>query len=623
MTWLQPQWLILAWAVLPLGVLVGVATWAYRRKLDRAFGPELARRVLPRSTRRRRTVRDLLFLVGLALLCVALAEPAFDKELVTVRAEGVDAVFAVDLSRSMDAEDVDPSRLERARREIQDLLQLMAGDRVGVVFFAGEAVARLPLTEDAKAVAWVLGEADTAVFRAQGSAVGKALDRAMDLLGRDQGQAGKVVVLFSDGETHDPEDALRAAREAAEAGIVVYTVAIGERPSPIPTRDGGELIHRGERVMSVPDFATLEEVARVTGGATVKSIPAASDMEGLYREIRSTVRAVQRETQQAESWRSAYQTPLLAGLLCWFVGVWLGDGVRRYGAASVVLLGLAMPSAHGAPVALVDADRAYRQGDFIRAERLLEELAVERAEDPGVWERLGAARYRAGDWTGAARAFERASALRGGDADALYNAGNARYRAGQLETALERFDRALALLPDHGPAARNRQLVAGELEARRAEQPPPPPEPSQGGDDEERGGSGEQEPQEPTEGDQQGDEQQAGQGEGEEQPRDQHSEDGSADAGEQPQQQDGSDGSDGGDPRDGDGRSEGVEPDELDGDGGEGGDDRSSAHATAGESGMGEADGRITPAQAERMLDAVEEGRQRVQYVGRQEERPW
>lgn len=627
MNWLHPEWLWASWLVVPLALLVAVATWRHRRRVDAAFGAELAMRVLPRGTRRRRNFRDLLFVGGLLCMGLALAEPAFDKEIVRVETEGVDLVLAIDLSRSMDAEDVSPSRLERARREIGDLLDLVVGDRVAVVFFAGEAIGRLPLTQDYKAVRWVLGEADTRVFRAQGSAVGKAIDVAREMLSRDEGKAGKAMVIFSDGESHDPEEAMRAAREAASEGLVIYTVAIGEEASTIPDGQGGVVTWEGAQVKTVPDFATLEEVARITGGATVTSSPSARDMEELYRAgIRSKVRSAKRDTQQAENWRTAYQFPLGVGLSMWLLGAWLGDGRRRFGAAaSMVLVASLLGGTAEAATSAYEADALYQAGDFRRAEKAFEELSLQTPDDGALFQRLGAARYRLGDFVGAATAWERASRLAGGDADALYNAGNARYRAGQLEGALASYERALGLEPGHAGASGNKAVVAGELAARRQEQPPPPPQPSEGGEDENEGGDGSEESPDPKPGDES--DENDGDGEGEDQPADSESQDGSDEQGDQ-EQQDPSDGK--GDkkgdqqgdspPSDG----EGVDPEELDGEeGDQQPQDAPESSEGSSEGGMGEPSGSITPAQASRMLDAVEEGRQRVQYVGREETKPW
>ena len=640
MNWIAPGWLWTQVLVIPLAVVVAVGAWWHNRRLREIFGDELLRRVLPLGVRNRRRIRDVFALVAFLLGCVALAEPAFDKEIIKVKTKGVDLVLAVDLSRSMDARDVDPSRLERARREVVDLLDLLTGDRVGVVFFAGEAYPRLPLTEDYRAVEWVFEEADTTMFSAQGSQLGKAIDVSRELLRRDEGKAGKAIIVISDGETHDPEDAVRAAQEAASEGVLIYGIGVGTDAAPIPLRDGsgGYLHSGGQQVMTNPDFETMREVARITGGGFVKSLPSAADMEGLYRSaIRSSVTAVERDTQQTEKWKTAYQYPLGAALGLWLLGSWLGEGRRRFGAAAAVLLAASVAfTPVGAGVAsaatLEEADGLYRKGEYAAAEKALEELSLQQPGDADLYQRLGAARYRMKDWLGAARAFEQASRLRGGDAEAEYNAGNARYRAGQLEKALARYDRALTVDSGHEQAAKNKELVSGEVELRRKQQPPPPPQPQQGDSkDEEGSGEGdsdqESESEQEQSGNQDGTSEGASEGDPEGDPSDAESEGGEPQDGESeanPQDQDGSaenptnrEGQDG-EPDQG---SDATNPDELDGDQGS---DEQSQDGIAGDGAeLGEEGGNITPAQASRMLDGVEEGRQRVRITGSTSDKPW
>jgi len=629
MNWIEPTWFWTQFLVIPLALVVAVGSWWHYRKLQSVFGPEMLRRVLPRGVRNRRRFRDLGALTCLLLGCIALAEPAFDKEIIQIKTSGVDLVVALDLSRSMNARDVDPSRLERARREITDLLSLLTGDRVAVVFFAGEAYPRLPLTQDYRAVEWVLEEADPSIFKAQGSALGKAIDVSRELLRNDEGKAGKAIIVFSDGEAHDPEDAARAAREAAGEGVVIYGVGIGEAASPIPKGKNGVLMHKGKRVMTKPDFDTLIEAARITGGRFTNSIPSAEDMEDLYQSaIRGSLRAVERETQQTEKWKTAYQVPLGVGLGLWLLGSWLGDGRRRYGAATAVLLALSIAPQAAQATTLLEADQLYRTDEFARAEKAFEELALHSPGDASLYDRLGAARYRQGDWIGAAQAFEAASRARGGDAESEFNAGNARYRAGQLEEALQRYDRALADSPDHVRAKKNRDLVSGELVLRREQQPPPPPNP---GDSEDEEGEGEGESEDQSEdsqqksGDQDGKSEGADEGEPDGNPQDADSSEGEPTEG-QPEGEPQNDGS-AQNPTQGEGSDEQPEdgsdaqaPSDLDA--GES-TDQSDPSGGGDPASMGEESGNITPAQASRMLDGVEEGRQRVKFVGRPSDKPW
>lgn len=628
-----PGWLLLLPLTAALAVGVAFAGLAHRRRLGRVLSGPMLARVLPASVRRRRLLRDAAALAGLAGIALALAEPRFDKVVQTVQSRGTDVVLLLDLSRSMDARDVDPSRLERARREIADLGRLIEGDRVGLVLFAGGAYPRLPLTADFRAVELVASEVDTESFTTQGSDLGAALRVALELLSRSEEQAGQALLVLSDGETHDPDDALAAANEAADRGIPVFVMGIGVEAAPIPTRDGRPLSYKGEEVRTAPDFEILKQVAKVTGGAFVSSNASSRDMEGLYGELRGAVRAVQRSSHQREQWRSAFQWPLslAAGLL--LLSAWVGDGRRAFGAATALAAALLLASSPAfAQDPLAEADRLYREGRYPQAVEKLVELTLESAEDPALFDRLGAARYRAGDFEGAARAWEQAAELRGGDADALYNSGNAHYRAGRLDRARERYDQALERAPDHPGAAANRQLVEQELMARRQPKPPPPPKPGEG---EKQGEGGQGDQQEPSAGQGQGDQEdgeQEGegpdgppqQGEGEPAPagRPGPGEDGSdPNRGEtrDPQADQGSGGTSDLPPEDQ--GSEAVDPSAVgEAEPGAEGEDA----AAAGGGGVeGGGEGPITAGQAERLLESVEEGSPRTVVQGRPEGKPW
>lgn len=334
MNWARPDWLLALPIVALLAVIVAVGAYWHRRRLASVFDGEVYEQVLPRSVRRRRFVRDALAIAGLALAVIALAEPRFDKELQTVEARGTDIMLVVDLSRSMDARDVEPSRLERARREITDLVRVLEGDRVGLVVFAGGAYARMPLTVDYGAILTIADELRSDTFTAQGSAFGDAIRLAVESLQRSRDQAGQAILLLSDGEAHEGDDARAAAELAASEGIAIYTMGIGEQSSRIPDA-AGWLTWEGEIVETTPDFEMLKDLSRATGGAFVKSVAAPTDIQGLYRdEMRRRLRAVQRAADSREVWRSAFQWPLGLAVLCLLASAWLGDGRRPWGQAA-------------------------------------------------------------------------------------------------------------------------------------------------------------------------------------------------------------------------------------------------------------------------------------------------
>lgn len=640
-------WLLLA--VPALAALMLVMGSVHTRRLRRLFRGDLADRIRPPGVRRRRTARDVLLLLALSCGIVALAGPRFDKQVQLVKAKGVDIVLAIDLSRSMDAEDVDPSRLERVRREVADLVELLEGDRVGLVIYAGGAYPRMPLSQDHQALKMLVEEMSTRDFQAQGSALAEAIAVGADLLTRDdESTAGKALVILSDGEVHDVTGVHAAAAEARDAGVRIFTMGIGEAAAPIPLGGGHWQEDRaGRRVLTTPNPDLLRELARIGGGAFVQSGPSDADMRRLYRdEIRGMLQAGTREVRPKVTWRQAWPYPLALGVLAALVASWLGEGRRKWGLAAAVLLaaGLATMSTPALAQSLVDGDDAYRDGRYVEAERIFNELTYDDPGNPDLYERLGAARYKAGDFEGAARAWERQSQLEGGDPDALFNAGNAHTRSGRLEEALERYDQAID--GGHQGAQQNRELVAGELERRRLEQQQREQEQqqeqqqqqggegqdgdeSQGGEAGEQGAEGQpqsgQPPQDGQEqgegeegkegdedGEQEGQEQAAsGQAEGERDPssREQSGENPTEDAGGRKQTSDDQERKD--DSEDG-----ALDPNDVDPEGNDG-------DPVAGQEGEVEDPEALAAQQAEKLLDGVKEGRPRVTVPGRSGDKPW
>ncbi len=610
MTIAQPLWFF-AWVA--VAVLALVLVWASRRSLARwraVFSDVLLERVAPGHVLRRRAARRTLAIAGLALTVLALAEPRYGKGFQTLTGKGADVVIVLDLSRSMAAQDVEPSRMERARREILDLLDVVEGDRIGLVVYAGGAIPRMPLTVDHVALKQLIQELSPGTFVAQGSALDAGLRSALGMLQEDDTQrGGQAILVLSDGEVHRPSDAFEAAREVSDAGVVIYAMGIGRTPAPIPDGKRGFVQDRGEVVLSDPDPSALREVARLTGGAYVDSVASSQDIEQLYtQEMRRNLEAVERMTVQREVWNSGYTWPLSLGFVCLLCSAWLGDGRRRLLPAVVVmsLVGFAAPlSAEAAPAEeLAEADRLYRAERFDEAANELTDLMLDWPGDVDVLDRLGAARYRAGDYDGAARAWDEAARLQGeGSNSRLFNSANAHYQAGRLEESVRRYDELLEADPSHEGATNNRELVASEIERRRQMQPPPPPPPQEGeGEDSE--GEGEEDSSEPQEGDQEGDEQ--GDASEAQQGEDPDGESGS------PQEANPSEAS----PQDANEGTEGADPS---------GDASDEPPQEGGQGGMETAtEGPITEGEAHRLFDSVEEGSQEhLVLPGSGEGKPW
>lgn len=622
MTWAHPTWGLAVLGVVALAILAGVATRRHHRRLDAAFGRHLAAQVLPTPVRRRRRIADAMTALGLLLGVVALMGPQGPPTRRTLTANGLDLVVVLDLSLSMEAQDVDPSRLERARREVLDLLDRLEGDRIGVVVFAASAWPRLPLTQDHRAVRLVLEALDTRTFQAQGSHFAPALALAADLLERNPDQAGRAILVVSDGEAHDPEAVPDVEQRLAEAGIAVYGMVVGREPAPIPNPDGGFVLDpvTGAKVLTAPSDAVLTELAQATGGAVLSSVASAADTDALLTQLRTTLTTTQRAQARRDDAPSWHGLPLALSALLLFAASWWGDG-RGLKTALVLLFGIAAAGmstpAQAAP--LHDADAAYRAGRYPEAVALLEELVQASPDDADLLNRLAAARYRAGDAAGAARAWARQAELTD-DADAWYNAGNADWQAGNLDRATRRYDAALAREPEHAGATANREAIQQEITRRRS--PPPPSSGGQGQGEGERKPEQGQAPPESSAGAASAPPQDGGQGTpagqqaADDAPPAEPPAEGGADAA-PPQPGSGDQGQPGaeGSPSEG---SPTTDPAALDGAGAGGTADPNGGPGDPNQAGQG-----MTPAQAKARLDSVEEGNPRLSIPGRKTSKPW
>ena len=276
MTFANPQLLLLLAAV-PLAA--GLVVWAYfarRRALSRFGEPALVQRLIGSTNNPGRLVKSGLAIAALALVVLAIARPQWGETEQIVERHGVQLMVALDISRSMLAEDVRPNRLTRAKLEIADLLDQLHGDEVGLVLFSGAAFIQFPLTFDYATARTFLDRADTDMIARQGTVLDEAI--SVSMVGLDNDRAGhKAIVIVSDGEDDRQEsDYVRAADRAADAGLTVYTIGVGTSDGePIPIKDSwGNLVKYqedgdGNMVLSRINEDVLKSVAEAGGGRYV------------------------------------------------------------------------------------------------------------------------------------------------------------------------------------------------------------------------------------------------------------------------------------------------------------------------------------------------------------------
>lgn len=275
------------WALLiiPVMVVVLIIIGRMRSHALRRFGnPALLKELMPDRSTTRTAIKSTLFILSVALLILAAARPQFGSKLREERAEGVEMMLVVDVSNSMLAEDFAPNRLERTRYAIDRLFSSLKQDRVGLVVFAGEAKVQLPITTDYRMARSFAKRLSPDLVSVQGTELGQAISLAA-LSFSQEGDAGRAMILITDGEAHDAV-ALEAARRAAEQGIRIFAIGIGT-PEGAPIRINGEFIkdERDEMVVSRLNEQMLTDIAQATGGAYVRASNAAFGLEEIVAEI--------------------------------------------------------------------------------------------------------------------------------------------------------------------------------------------------------------------------------------------------------------------------------------------------------------------------------------------------
>lgn len=309
--------LLLLWLLPVLGLF---CAWALRRRtrlLARFCAATLSPQLLPPGHRRRHRTAALLYILAIGMLVIALARPRWGFHWEEVQRRGVDILVAVDVSASMDARDIDPSRLERAKREVYDLARMLTGDRIGLIAFAGTAFVQCPLTLDYGAFQMFLDHLSPDLIPVPGTAIGDAIDTAIDAFTR-LGQAERALILITDGEDHHSAP-LEAAARARQQHIRIFTIGIGSPDgTPIPRGDSAGFVkdRQGNVVMSRLDESVLQRIARATGGSYVRSSSGDMDLDLIYRQqIKGTMSPTELQATRTRHWEERFQWFVAAALL--------------------------------------------------------------------------------------------------------------------------------------------------------------------------------------------------------------------------------------------------------------------------------------------------------------------
>jgi len=443
------------------------------------------------------------FVIGAVVLgCLALASPRWGYVMEKSNATSLDILVAVDTSRSMLAEDLAPNRMKRTQLAIQELLELGQGDRFGLIPFAGSAFLQCPLTVDQEALRQHVNLVNVDLIPEGGTNLGEAIKTAVESFDNHEEDSHKVLVLFSDGEDHDP-NALAVAEEAAGKGLRIFTIGAGTPKGELipvnycpscesantPKRNRCRICNtylssrqqfmrdeEGKAVRSQLNETMLEDIAEATGGFYLQ-LSGARTMEVLYKNGLAPLPKSENNNAMVRRQKERYQWPLAGAVGLLLLEIFWPQGRRTRQKPAVAILVFVLLTFPTEGATLKQAQSNYRQGEYALAQQDYEELLRLNPGNPKLHYNAGTAAYQSGKHNEAAKHFR--SSLRTSDLNlqhrAFYNLGNSHYRLGAQmqrpedqipawEEAAGHFEAASELNPQDNSSKRNLKFVRTKIE---------------------------------------------------------------------------------------------------------------------------------------------------------------
>lgn len=301
----------------PVFVIAYIIYTKHKRRQLMEFGDhELVAQLMPDASKGRPIWKFSLLLLAWVLLIVAGSRPQYGQQEKTIKRQGIEVMVALDISNSMLAEDVTPNRLDRAKQILSKMIDNMVDDKVGLVVFAGEAFTQLPITCDYVSAKMFLNTITPNLISTQGTAIGAALQTAVTSFGATESEAGRAIILITDGENHE-DDAIAAAKQAQELGIQVFVVGIGKpEGSPIPKSGSNDYFkdRSGQVVVSRLNEEMCQQIAAAGKGIYVRCDNTNTAMRALQQELDRMATAELESTVYAD-YNEQYQSFVLIALL--------------------------------------------------------------------------------------------------------------------------------------------------------------------------------------------------------------------------------------------------------------------------------------------------------------------
>jgi len=491
----SPNWLWSLWLLLPLGALL-IWSWHRRQKLIAQFiSARLLDSLMSGVSKARQKFRLVLLAAAVASLIFSLSRPQLGFSLEESKQSGLDIVVAIDTSKSMLADDVQPNRLSRAKLAAVDLLRLAQSDRLGLVAFAGGAFLQCPLSLDEEAFRQSVDFLDVNVIPQGGTALAEAIQTARAAF-KEENENHKILVLFTDGEDNDDADAaLAAAREGKKAGLRIFTIGVGTPSGEIlSSKDpyGNRVFIKdaaGNAVKSRLNEPLLQQLAKETDGFYLP-LTGARSMEVLYERGLAPLPKSESATRTIRQYHERFQWFIGAAILLLLVEMLFPErkisprskvqGPKSAAVAGLLLMFCFVVNGFGAAS---DALQDYQRGKYSKARTEFERLAAKKPDDSRLRYNAGAAAFQDEDYDSALKHFNQTLTARDLklQQQSYYNLGNTHFRLGeksedakqkeaQWQQALHQYASALKLNTNDPDAQFNMEVVKQKLEELKQQQ---------------------------------------------------------------------------------------------------------------------------------------------------------
>ena len=307
-----------AFIIIPVMLMVFLWTFFWKKRIQKSFGSAVVlKRLSPDLSFFKSSLKFITLCLAVGFLVIGLINPKIGTKLETIKREGVDIVFAIDVSKSMLAEDVAPNRLEKSKQLVTQIINNLASDRVGIIAYAGKAFPQLPITTDYASAKMFLQSMNTDMLSSQGTAINEAIELSRNYF-NDEEQTNRVLIIISDGEDHN-DLSVEVAEAASEEGIKIYTIGVGsEKGGPIPLKRNGVVMsykkdQNNETVITKLNEETLRLIANEAKGGYINGSQTADVVEQI-RAVLSAMDKKEFEAKEFAEYKDQFQ---------WFLGIGL------------------------------------------------------------------------------------------------------------------------------------------------------------------------------------------------------------------------------------------------------------------------------------------------------------